>query len=85
VQETVLALLLSTNSVLLVSSRRDCSVATTASFFLQVKPESSMLFLSGVADIFGRRFGHVKLPHNREKSYAGSIAMFLAGFIASVL
>jgi farnesol kinase len=50
-----------------------------------VKSEPSTLFLSGVADIFGRRFGHVKLPHNPEKSYAGSIAMFLAGFIASVL
>jgi farnesol kinase len=50
-----------------------------------VKSEPSTPFLSGVADIFGRRFGRVKLPHNTEKSYAGSIAMFLAGFIASVL
>ena len=39
----------------------------------------------GVADIAGRRFGHVKLPHNPDKSYAGSIAMFFAGFIASIL
>ncbi|CAN6330253.1 unnamed protein product [Urochloa humidicola] len=39
----------------------------------------------GVADIVGRRLGQVKLPHNPEKSYAGSIAMFLASFIASVL
>uniref|UniRef100_A0A8R7QDP6 Uncharacterized protein n=1 Tax=Triticum urartu TaxID=4572 RepID=A0A8R7QDP6_TRIUA len=28
-----------------------------------------MLLLSGVADIAGRRFGHVKLPHNPDKSY----------------
>jgi len=29
--------------------------------------------------------GQVKLPHNPGKSYAGSIAMFTAGFIASVM
>ncbi|OVA02761.1 Phosphatidate cytidylyltransferase [Macleaya cordata] len=38
----------------------------------------------GVADIVGRRFGSKKLPHNRNKSYAGSIAMAAAGFLASV-
>ncbi|MCL7021531.1 hypothetical protein MKW94_008170 [Papaver nudicaule] len=38
----------------------------------------------GVADIVGRRFGKKKLPHNRNKSYAGSIAMAIAGFLASV-
>uniref|UniRef100_A0A6V7QRE2 Uncharacterized protein n=1 Tax=Ananas comosus var. bracteatus TaxID=296719 RepID=A0A6V7QRE2_ANACO len=38
----------------------------------------------GVADIVGRRFGKEKLPYNPNKSYIGSIAMVLAGFIASV-
>jgi len=44
-----------------------------------------MMLLSGVADIVGRRFGHAKLPHNPEKSYAGTAAMFFTGFLASVL
>lgn len=39
---------------------------------------------SGLADIIGRRFGSHKLPYNRNKSIAGSIAMMTAGFIASV-
>jgi phytol kinase len=31
----------------------------------------------GLADIIGRRFGGgAKLPHNRNKSWAGSAAMF---------
>ncbi|KAH6766602.1 Phosphatidate cytidylyltransferase family protein [Perilla frutescens var. hirtella] len=38
----------------------------------------------GVADIFGRRFGSQKLPYNRNKSFAGSIAMVSAGFLASI-
>ncbi|CAI0399904.1 unnamed protein product [Linum tenue] len=38
----------------------------------------------GMADIVGRRFGSQKLPHNRNKSVAGSIAMALSGFLASV-
>ncbi|KAK1437073.1 hypothetical protein QVD17_02858 [Tagetes erecta] len=38
----------------------------------------------GVADIIGRRFGKKKIPYNRDKSFAGSIAMVTAGFIASV-
>lgn len=38
----------------------------------------------GFADIIGRRFGKKKLPYNTDKSYAGTIAMALAGFIASV-
>lgn len=31
----------------------------------------------GFADLVGRRFGSVKLPHNRNKSWVGSLAMFL--------
>ncbi|KAK3020091.1 hypothetical protein RJ639_003715 [Escallonia herrerae] len=38
----------------------------------------------GFADIVGRRFGSWKIPYNRNKSFAGSIAMATAGFIASV-
>ncbi|KAI3732756.1 hypothetical protein L1987_63964 [Smallanthus sonchifolius] len=38
----------------------------------------------GMADIIGRRFGKKKIPYNKEKSFAGSIAMAAAGFIVSV-
>ncbi|KAL2332995.1 hypothetical protein Fmac_014208 [Flemingia macrophylla] len=38
----------------------------------------------GMADIVGRRFGGEKLPYNRNKSYAGSIAMATFGFLASI-
>ena len=30
----------------------------------------------GLADIVGRKFGSAKLPFNRSKSWAGSLAMF---------
>ncbi|BAT88314.1 hypothetical protein VIGAN_05177500 [Vigna angularis var. angularis] len=38
----------------------------------------------GMADIVGRRFGGVKIYYNKNKSYAGSIAMASAGFLASI-
>ncbi|XP_076909677.1 putative phytol kinase 3, chloroplastic [Bidens hawaiensis] len=38
----------------------------------------------GIADIIGRRFGKKKIPYNKDKSFAGSIAMATTGFIASV-
>ncbi|CAK9202517.1 unnamed protein product [Sphagnum troendelagicum] len=38
----------------------------------------------GIADIVGRRFGSKKLPYNSEKSWAGSITMFLFGFVVSL-
>ncbi|KVH94098.1 Phosphatidate cytidylyltransferase [Cynara cardunculus var. scolymus] len=38
----------------------------------------------GMADIVGRQFGKKKIPYNKDKSFAGSIAMAAAGFIASV-
>lgn len=38
----------------------------------------------GIADIVGRRFGKQKLPYNKNKSFAGSIAMATAGFVASI-
>lgn len=37
-----------------------------------------------MADIIGRRFGKKKIPYNKDKSLAGSIAMTAAGFIVSV-
>lgn len=30
----------------------------------------------GLADIIGRKYGTVKLPFNKAKSWAGSLAMF---------
>lgn len=39
----------------------------------------------GLADILGRRFGTSKLPWNRSKSWAGSLGMFLGGWILAVL
>lgn len=38
----------------------------------------------GMADIVGRRFGSTKIPYNRNKSLAGSIAMAASGFLASI-
>jgi hypothetical protein len=42
------------------------------------------LLVSGLADIIGRRFGSHKIPYNRNKSLAGSVAMVSAGFLASI-
>ncbi|KAK6136147.1 hypothetical protein DH2020_030120 [Rehmannia glutinosa] len=38
----------------------------------------------GIADIMGRRFGSIKIPYNPQKSWAGSISMFLFGFLVSM-
>ncbi|GMY23089.1 probable phytol kinase 1, chloroplastic isoform X1 [Fagus crenata] len=38
----------------------------------------------GVADIIGRRFGSLKIPYNQQKSWAGSISMFVFGFLLSI-
>ncbi|XP_073125414.1 phytol kinase 1, chloroplastic [Henckelia pumila] len=38
----------------------------------------------GIADIMGRRFGALKIPYNQQKSWAGSISMFLFGFLVSI-
>ena len=35
----------------------------------------------GLADVVGRRWGKVKLPFGTEKSWAGSLAMLLGGFV----
>ncbi len=39
----------------------------------------------GLADIFGRKWGTKKILWNKGKSWAGSIGMFLGGWILSVL
>lgn len=38
----------------------------------------------GIADIMGRRFGKLKIPYNQQKSWAGSISMFVFGFFVSM-
>ncbi|MCD7456989.1 Phytol kinase 1, chloroplastic [Datura stramonium] len=38
----------------------------------------------GIADIVGRRFGSTKIPYNKQKSWAGSLSMFVLGFLVSV-
>ncbi|KAL1532097.1 phytol kinase [Salvia divinorum] len=45
---------------------------------------SMMCAGDGIADIMGRRFGSMKLPYNPLKSWAGSISMFLFGFVVSI-
>ncbi|CAL4912041.1 unnamed protein product [Urochloa decumbens] len=67
-----------------------CAIFLATIVFWRTSPISIAVICNlcagdGVADIVGRRLGQVKLPHNPEKSYAGSTAMFMAGFIASVL
>ncbi|XP_039042025.1 phytol kinase 1, chloroplastic-like [Hibiscus syriacus] len=37
----------------------------------------------GFADIMGRKFGSSKIPYNQNKSWVGSISMFVAGFFIS--
>ncbi|XP_048325361.2 probable phytol kinase 1, chloroplastic isoform X2 [Ziziphus jujuba] len=38
----------------------------------------------GIADIVGRKFGSKKIPYNPSKSWAGSISMFVFGFLVSI-
>ncbi|KAL9419185.1 hypothetical protein AB3S75_037025 [Citrus x aurantiifolia] len=38
----------------------------------------------GVADVIGRRFGSMKIFYNEKKSWAGSISMFVFGFLVSI-
>lgn len=39
----------------------------------------------GIADILGRRYGKIKIPWNQQKSWVGSICMFIGGWILTVL
>lgn len=41
-------------------------------------------WIPGVADIIGRRYGSIKIPYNQKKSWAGSISMFIFGFLVSI-
>lgn len=41
-------------------------------------------FFPGMADIIGRRIRSPKLPHNKNKSVAGSVAMATFGFLVSI-
>jgi phytol kinase len=38
----------------------------------------------GLAEVAGHRWGHIKLPWNRNKSWAGSLGMLLGGWILAV-
>ncbi|KAK8453976.1 hypothetical protein SEVIR_5G374600v4 [Setaria viridis] len=67
--------------------------ATTITFATSVLWRSSPIAIAlvcnlcagdGIADVVGRHLGKEKLPYNPNKSYAGSIAMAVAGFLASV-
>lgn len=39
----------------------------------------------GLADVIGKRLGTVRLPWSRAKSWAGTLAMFLGGWLLSLL
>jgi phytol kinase len=39
----------------------------------------------GLADIFGRKFGHRKLPWNPGKSWAGSLGMLIGGWLFALI
>jgi phytol kinase len=38
----------------------------------------------GFADILGRRYGRSRLPWNKEKSWIGSLGMFIGGWVFSI-
>ncbi|KAH7656761.1 hypothetical protein IHE45_18G094000 [Dioscorea alata] len=66
-----------------------CTITLATSIFWRTSPIAIAAICNlcagdGIADIVGRRFGSQKLPYNKNKSFAGSIAMVVAGFIASV-
>ncbi|XXG39765.1 hypothetical protein AAC387_Pa01g0640 [Persea americana] len=66
-----------------------CTLTLTTAVFWRTSPIAiaatcNLCAGDGFADIVGRRFGSQKLPYNHNKSFAGSIAMASAGFIASI-
>ncbi|XP_020583185.1 probable phytol kinase 2, chloroplastic isoform X3 [Phalaenopsis equestris] len=66
-----------------------CSLTLSTTIFWRTSPIAIAAICNlcagdGVADMFGRRFGKKKLPHNPSKSFAGSISMAIAGFMASI-
>ncbi|MCL5679783.1 MAG: hypothetical protein M1465_00350 [Candidatus Marsarchaeota archaeon] len=44
-----------------------------------------LLFCDPIATIMGLRFGKLKLPYNRKKSYAGTLSYFILGLVFGVL
>ena len=56
---------------------RTCQLLMKAYKYLHV-------LVTGLADVVGRRFGTQKIPYNRNKSIAGSVAMASAGFLSSI-
>ncbi|KAI4302291.1 hypothetical protein MLD38_038061 [Melastoma candidum] len=53
-------------------------------FWHDSPPGVILVAMMCIADIVGRRFGSWKLPHNLRKSWAGSISVFLCGFLISI-
>ncbi|XP_031497008.1 probable phytol kinase 2, chloroplastic isoform X2 [Nymphaea colorata] len=67
-----------------------CIITTSTAVFWRASPIAVAAICNlcagdGVADIVGRRFGAVKLPYNKMKSYAGTMSMAIAGFLSSVV
>ncbi|CAN6467342.1 unnamed protein product [Victoria cruziana] len=67
-----------------------CTVTIATAFFWRTSPIAIAAICNlcagdGIADIVGRRFGTVKLPYNKMKSFVGTISMVIAGFVASVV
>ncbi|XP_071721806.1 probable phytol kinase 3, chloroplastic [Rutidosis leptorrhynchoides] len=65
------------------------SIALCCTFYWRTSPIAIAAICNlcagdGTADIIGRKFGTKKIPYNTDKSFAGSIAMATAGFIASI-
>ncbi|XP_057866846.1 probable phytol kinase 2, chloroplastic isoform X3 [Cryptomeria japonica] len=66
-----------------------CSLTFITILFWRTSPTAPVAMATlcagdGVADIAGRRLGTIKLPYNRNKSFAGSFAMLIMGFTVSV-
>ncbi|KAK8956261.1 hypothetical protein KSP40_PGU004817 [Platanthera guangdongensis] len=66
-----------------------CTITFSTLIFWRTSPISIAAICNlcagdGVADLVGRRFGEKKLPYNPDKSYAGTAAMAVAGFLASL-
>ncbi|PKA56443.1 putative phytol kinase 2, chloroplastic [Apostasia shenzhenica] len=66
-----------------------CTITLATSIFWRTSPIGISAICNlcagdGIADIVGRRYGKLKLPYNPSKSFAGSVAMAVAGFLASI-
>ena len=43
-----------------------------------------MAWGDGMASLFGKKYGSVKIPWNKDRSYAGSMAFFIFGSAAAI-